>query len=325
MTIRNAFRARPGLALPATLALAATAVVCVISVFTHADPQAHAIRQRHRETAAWALAIGGLERFTAERAAVARAGMPDTTERVVFESPAGTATVELSRVRAATDDQPAVYLVRSRGVFHDGAGRPAWRAVAQFAVWQPSGFTARAAWSSARAQLPAPAGNVSGADRCNARPALPATLSGDDAAGIDWRGIVEGTALPRRATASAEAIPRYSNADTWPIIRVDGDHELRANGRGTLIVTGDLRIVGGHGWRGLVLVGGRVDLRRGASIRGALVSGLNETLGLAPADEDAIDPRARVHYDSCDLERAADAFGALVLVPDTRVSGWQPQ
>lgn len=29
-----------------------------------------------------------------------------------------------------------------------------------------------------------------------------------------------------------------------------------------------------------------------------------------------------IRLDSCDLERAADAFGVLAFVPDTRVSGW---
>jgi hypothetical protein len=226
-------------------------------------------------------------------------------------------------VRTATAEQPALYLVRSRGASAPLRGDTAVaHTVAQFATWLPAAFAPRAAWTTARTVLPAFTDNVSGHDRCGIAAPLAAVATDADAVGIDWRGIVEGTALPRRATAAAAAIPRYSNGETWPIIRVDGDHELRASGRGTLIVTGDLRIVGGHGWRGLVLAGGRVELRRGAAIRGALVSGLNETMGLAPAADDAIDPRARVHYDSCDLERAADAFGALVLVPDTRVSGW---
>lgn len=316
---------RPGLALPIAIGLAATAALCVISAFTHYDEATAAAVARQRRADAYALAVGGLERLVAERPGVARAGMPDTAEHVTFEGPAGRAAVELTRVRAASDGRPALYLIRSRGTVAGGRAAPAAEhTVTQFATWHPAGFAAAAAWTSARATPPLHGANVSGEDRCGGSTVQP-VLADADLAGIDWRGIVEGTALPRRATAHPDVLQRYSTAGTWPIIRVDGDHELTANGLGTLIVTGDLRIVGGREWRGLVLAGGRVELRRGAGVRGALVTGLNETLGLAPAADDTIDPRARVRFDSCDLARAADAFGALALVPDTRVDGWLPR
>jgi hypothetical protein len=323
--VRTASR-RPGLALPVAIGLATTAALCVLSAFTQYDAGGAAAVDRQRRADAYALAVGGIERFAAERPGVARAGTPDTAEHATFEGPAGRVEVALTRVHAARDGQPALYLIRSRGIVAAGrAASAAEHTVTQFATWQPAGFAPRAAWTSARPSSPAYRTGISGEDRCGASAALPPVLADADLPGIDWRGIVEGTALSRRATVRPEELPRYSSAGTWPIIRVDGDHELTANGHGTLIVTGDLRIVGGHEWRGLVLAGGRVELRRGAVVRGALVTGLNDKLGLAPAADDTIDPRARVRFDSCDLARAADAFGALALVPDTRVDGWLPR
>ena len=317
---RTADRRRHGFALPAALAFAGVLAVAAMTAFRPADTRFDEQRAAQRALDAYALAQGGLERFLAERASLVGTGAPAADESVRIDGAAGFADVTLSRVRPTTGGAPALYLVRAVGTV-PGARRPlAQHTVSQLARWRAGALGVPAAWTTVRAEAPV-TDRVDGADRCGAATALAAVASAPDFAALDWRGLVEGTALARGAARPASELPRYSTRGAWPIIRHDGDHDLAVSGQGTLIVTGDLRISGGHEWRGLILAGGRVQLLRGARVRGAVVTGLNERLGVAPTAPDVIDARARVRFDSCDLTRAADAFGTLELVPNTWVDG----
>jgi hypothetical protein len=317
---RIADRRRPGFALPATLAFAGVLAVAAVTAFTPADTGLDEQRAAQRALDAYALAQGGLERFLAERASLVGTGAPASDEAVRIDGAAGFADITLSRVRPTVGGTPALFLVRSVGTVPGARGPLAQHTVSQLARWRAGTLALAAAWTTMRVEAPITS-RVDGADRCGAATARAAVASAPDFAGLDWRGLVEGTALARGAARQASELPRYSTPEAWPIIRHDGDHDLAVSGQGTLIVTGDLRISGGHEWRGLILAGGRVALMRGARVHGAVVTGLNERLGVAPTAPDVIDARARVRFDSCDLTRATDAFGTLELVPNTWVDG----
>jgi hypothetical protein len=317
---RRCLRRRSGFALPAALALAGVVALAAIAAFTPLDAARDRTHARQRSLDASALAQGGLERFIAERAALIGTGRPAAGERARIDGAAGHADVTLTRLRPAVGGAPALFVIRSRGVPVGGRGPASEHAVSQLAVWRTAVPVLPAAWTTLGAAAPKTA-RVDGEDRCGALQAVVDVVSEPSFDAIDWRGIVEGTALVSGAVRPSSELARFSDPETWPIIRHDGDYDLTVSGQGTLIVTGDLRIVGGHEWRGLVLAGGRVELLRGARVRGAVVTALNERLGVAPAAPDAIDARARVRFDSCDLTRAADAFGTLELVPNTWADG----
>lgn len=77
-------------------------------------------------------------------------------------------------------------------------------------------------------------------------------------------------------TVSADEVSRYSNRETRPIIRLDADRPLRGYWRGTLIVTGDLRMTGGlerDGWILEDACDARAADTLGAFVPGRRVSG----------------------------------------------------
>jgi hypothetical protein len=101
------------------------------------------------------------------------------------------------------------------------------------------------------------------------------------AAGVRWSVLRDPTfPIPYDGTwPNFASIP----ADSFPVIRVNGNYTMDRSGRGTLIVTGNFYKAGGHEWSGIILAGGATSTSydggsgNGPAIRGMIVSGLNGT------------------------------------------------
>jgi hypothetical protein len=312
---------RGGLRLPLSITLLAALSVTATMAFTTSDSGQASLLRRQAELDAYARAQSGLERFIAERAAHGLLGTPAGEESAEIVLADGSAAVSLHRVRTASPDRPALYLLRSHSAAVVDGRAAGEQRVSQLAVWQTGRFAPRAVWTVTDSRPVRMAGHIDGRDLCGSGQRLPAVDHADRAAGIDWRGIDGGTALVAGAAIPAAEAMRYSQPERAPIIRGDGDHELRRSGSGTLIVKGDLQIMNEREWRGLILVGGRVSLHSGARVEGAVVSGLDAQLGAAPAGHDVIGAGASVRFDSCAIAAAADAFGTLAPIPSTWLDG----
>jgi hypothetical protein len=120
------------------------------------------------------------------------------------------------------------------------------------------------------------------------------------------------------------------NPNEWPTIIINGNSPLPADGRGTLIVTGDLDIGGGQRWEGILLVGGRIIDNGTGDIAGAVVTGLNVLKDCPAASNNPCDvpESSRANgtksytYDSCKVNNATSGLSRLVGVTNAWVDNW---
>ena len=105
----------------------------------------------------------------------------------------------------------------------------------------------------------------------------------------------------------------WSDPNFWPVIRANGDLDLPSDGRGTLIVTGNLLLNGSQHWRGLVLVGGAITSNGNNTVTGAIFTGLNVKLGQTVAQSDLGNGNKTYQYNSCDVASATMRFRKLVV------------
>ncbi|MFQ5889700.1 MAG: hypothetical protein ACE5JR_06570 [Gemmatimonadota bacterium] len=147
--------------------------------------------------------------------------------------------------------------------------------------------------------------------------------------GIDWEGIVDGTAVTPDYTIPPNSWPDFGSlpADEWPVIYIDNPSSVYEveqtqatgplNGRGTLIVRGDLTFTGNNNkdqwvqnnldplhWDGLILVGGAYRSNGYSEIEGALVTGLNLLLGESTNVSDLGNGNKTIKYNSCNVRDA---------------------
>ncbi len=152
--------------------------------------------------------------------------------------------------------------------------------------------------------------------------------------GVDWDAIVNDGAItpqfdiPSGGTGFPNQTWFNNNPTSWPTIIVRngpfGTHPTFPlpvdSGRGLLIVFGDLRFNGGSsGWKGIILVGGRLVSNGGQSIDGAIISGLNEQLGIAVEENDVevnnLNGTKNYNYNSCWVTNALMGSGGNSLRP----------
>jgi hypothetical protein len=114
----------------------------------------------------------------------------------------------------------------------------------------------------------------------------------------------------------------WADPDYWPTIVINGSGPLPTNGRGTLIVTGDLTFGGGDTWDGLILVGGRVVDNGVGTISGAVVSGLNVLPGDWVPQSSKANGKKNYQYDSCKVAQAVGAHTRLSQIPNAWVDNW---
>ncbi|HEX6308342.1 MAG TPA: hypothetical protein VFZ69_09160 [Longimicrobiales bacterium] len=109
----------------------------------------------------------------------------------------------------------------------------------------------------------------------------------------------------------------FTSSSYWPTILVNGSTPLPGNGRGILIVTGDLTLRGGDQWEGIILVGGMITDNGGGDIQGAVVSGLNVLKGQPVGVSSTVNGTKDYTYNSCAVAAAANGLAKLVPITNT--------
>jgi hypothetical protein len=153
-----------------------------------------------------------------------------------------------------------------------------------------------------------------------------------DAVPFDWDAIVNDNAITPDfdIPANGSGFPGVAwfdaNPSRWPVVIVRNGPDpntlftLTTEGRGLLIVFGDLRLNGSQaGWEGIVLVGGRLRSDGTNEVQGATITGLNVKLGFNVDDNDVNDLNGTKQYlyNSCNVRRAMNALGALRVFQNT--------
>lgn len=158
---------------------------------------------------------------------------------------------------------------------------------------------------------------------------------------IDWNGIIDksdpairpdktvcysGTYGWETEYGPCTAWPASFAADEWPVILVNGSTPLPSNGRGTLIVLGNLEFNGSHTWDGIIMVGGKIVANGTGTIGGAIVSGLN-VMRPSPwpstVEQSSIGNGTKNYqYDSCKVAKAASSFQRMQAFTNAWLDNW---
>ncbi len=151
---------------------------------------------------------------------------------------------------------------------------------------------------------------------------------------LDWAGITAGTTMPAdiNITSTSGTFPTTgtfsSDTNYWPIIHVfnrnpspgwNGTYTLPNQGRGILIVDGNLNINGSNQWDGVVLVGGQLTSNGNNVTSGTVMAGLNRLIGIpaaAVADAD-LNGQKSYMYNSCSVKKATSAMARYTMLPNT--------
>ncbi len=352
--MRRAHAERGSALLLSILAIAALGAG-LMGVLMLSGAERRAVLDQQASVDAFAVAEGGLQTFVANRAALGFTSSPAAAyESTRVSVPGGYADVVLQRLRPSVGGAPALYVIHAQGfaVQPQLSGTPiAGRRVAQLAVFGSGSMTPLAAFTSLSGIYKRNAsGTLNGADACGtaasvagvAVPTVPGYVqeSGKSAAagsppildlglagaaaatvGIDWAGILAGTAMTPDLVIPGAAWPSFP-ASYWPVILVNGDFTLPGNGQGTLIVTGSLTINKSRTWNGVIIVGDEITATSSFTVRGSAVSGLNVKLGQNPPRSDLGNGTRTFQYDSCNIASALGRFGGLQLLRNASSDGW---
>ena len=112
----------------------------------------------------------------------------------------------------------------------------------------------------------------------------------------------------------------------WPVILVNGDLSLRrqpeVNGKGILIVTGNLTLDGSWAHDGIVLVGGVLTSNGNNTIQGAVITALNIKLGIAVPQNAIAHGNKTYQYNSCSIASALKRIGSVRRVRNWWTDTW---
>jgi hypothetical protein len=349
---------RPGFVLPMALLLLALMTAGAVAVLSLGTAEVRVLDNDRAQTSAFATAEAGLQQYLARgritlgdttfvfpggRALVHAmlmrpAATPDDTALYVIRSEgftAGTSTIPEGRrtVAQLAYFLPGRFRARAAWTSYSGLDKQSGAGVISGNDACPTDGTDNIAGVSL------PTGTLFGGES-----SLHGSPAVDDSrtlfemvngANIDWAGISDPFA-PALAPdvivcgdspgfvigAPCGSFPTsWDDPDYWPVILVNGSYSLRSNGRGTLIVTGNLNFGGPARWDGIVLVGGVIKDSGNGTIAGAVVSGLDELEGrsLGPSSKGG----ARNYiYDSCQVQRAVERHSRLAQIPNAWVDNW---
>lgn len=346
-----------GLALPMAIFAVALLSALIAGALTVVSAERRSTDSAEATVRAASVAQAGLQQFMLNRTTSFgfTASPPAVYESTRVAMADGYADVVLQRVRAAAAGQMAIYVVRSTGTDTNArlANVPqATRIVAQYVRWSVGSMNVQAGWTSLTGLTKnGGSGTLSGTDACGDStakagvgvPASPgysqnggsSVPSGSppilnlgtqaqamDAVNIDWNGIVNGGAITPTYTLPPDAWPSFPTG-SWPVIYVDqANYTLPGNGRGTLIVRGNLTISGARSWDGIILVGGTLTSNGNNTVQGAVISGLNVMLGETVGVSDVGNGTKTYGYNSCNVASALANFSGLQTVPNAWVDNW---
>jgi hypothetical protein len=170
-----------------------------------------------------------------------------------------------------------------------------------------------------------------------------AEMSGVIGQQIDWVGITNPVSPTITATSGSAVcrpntygfIAAYgpcvnempTNFTDWPTVVVNGSITLQSSGRGVLIVTGDLIMLGNMDWDGVILVGGKIVDNGQGNIRGSVISGLNQLKGDTVEESNVATSEAngtkRYQFDSCAVQNAlAGATSGMRPIQNAWSDNW---
>jgi hypothetical protein len=350
---------RRGVTLPMTIIVIAVLAVSVAISYSRLSSERRITGDGAAQLDAFAVAQSGLSQYLGTRAA--KPGASQDTTYTTIPGGTAVISLRMLR-ESTTTLLPAVYVITSKGTNsgakrYDSRTPPAERTVATYALWTPAPFDLNAGVTSLTGVTAnGNSSHYSGVDNCGAaatipgvavpngawNPQHPSVVDGipDDAAvpmgtqgpagtakdevAIDWAGIVAGTAFPADYVYPASGWPGAGSpgmAD-WPVTRVNGNLDMPGNGKGILVVTGNLTISGNKQWDGLILVGGTLTGNGNSTIYGGIITGLNVKLGMIVPDYDVGSGTKTWQYDSCALTRALGHVGSLERVRNGWVDTW---
>jgi hypothetical protein len=351
---------RRGSALVTSLVLLAVISAAAAGAFSMIASERQSLGDHEGEAEAYDIARSALDRFIADPSTVLPGFNPPAwtgPDSVQVNFSNGHAWVRVQRLHLTGNTQIATYSVRSRGVrtARLGANNPAAeRVVGQYARFNTGTIGALSAWTSLGGLVKSGgSGVISGVDECAVLPpvggvAVP-TVPGynqsggafvpngnpnlidmgtqaqaNDMVGIDWAGIVGGTALTYDVTSPPGAWPSFADPAYWPVIYVNqvAEFTLPSDGRGFLIVRRDMKLNGSVQWQGVILVGGALTSSGNNTVSGAIVSGLNLTLGEAVGVSDVGSGTKSFRYNSCYIANAASRLRGFSPLRNTTVDNW---
>lgn len=150
---------------------------------------------------------------------------------------------------------------------------------------------------------------------------------------IDWQGFINEDVINFDMHVGGSGddtwpAPEYfsDNPNRWPVIYIDNKDGMfdpsSMNGRGILIIRGDLKLTGGDEWDGIVLVGGRIEDNGAGALSGAVISGLNVKLD-EPVDKSSRANGTKTYrYNSCWVSSALNGAATLTAMRNTWFDGW---
>lgn len=346
---------RRGMTLPLTILVIAILGVSVAITYARLSSERRITGDGQAQLDAFTVAQSGLSSYLA-----GVNGRPAPSDNATVAAPGGSAVVNLRMLRDTTITLlPAVYVITSRGTAtvaksYDTKTPPAERTVATYAVWTPASFDLNAALTTLTAvDKNGASGEMSGIDACGMMPSIPGVAAptggysgptgpidgnpdntpvglgtagpggtAKDQVAIDWAAITQGPISPILPHDYLHpAWPTATEMLAWPVIRVNGNFNLPTNGRGILVVTGNLTLNGSENWDGLILVGGTITSNGNNHTKGAVVAGLNVKLGQT-VGESNLNGNKTYEYDSCALTRALGHIGSLQRVRNGWIDTW---
>lgn len=351
----SALADRRGFALPVVILIVALLTVLLTTGLSRARTERQIAQASDETSEALTVAQSGLQTYLGTVAT-----RPADGDSVRINVTGGYANVVVHLVRRPADTtQRSLYLVRSTGVVinpDSGAAARAQRTIAQFAEWEAGYILRRGALTAAngvRKRNGSGTMRIWGHDYSGCSPtaaSIPGMRATSDTMGVpnpvvDYQGappvILEGpaagaavatqTAINWAGALGGDLTPDYTsfqNFDfSYPIQRVIGDvsRSVASGGSGLLIVSGDLTITGFFFFQGIILVGGAIhfDDDSWVVIRGLVVSGLNEQLGMNPnQNRYGQGDYLEIQYASCYVQLALAPLKGLSPVRNAWLDSW---
>lgn len=151
--------------------------------------------------------------------------------------------------------------------------------------------------------------------------------------GIDWRAIQNGAVTADYTVNNSSQWPTAAlfalNPNTWFVIRVryqDANPPLTFfPGRGIIIADSNFVMNGNEDWKGILLVGGKLDSNGNNANYGATLSGLNLLLNNNPIPQSTQNGAKSFFYHSCNVRDAASRLSSYMVVQNAwmdNIAGW---
>ncbi len=350
-----------GFALPLVILLIALLTVLLTAELSRATAE-YQIAMAHEAVAeARAVAQSGLQTYLGAVGfdACDRPVRPADGDSVRINVPGGYAEVVARVVRRPADSLANwLYVVRSAGYViwpSAGATPVATRTVAQFAEWQSGSLDLPAAFTAANGlnRIGGGTGQFHGSDEhavsaCQTSPRRSLRVSGGvpdlvdyDLTGDSPLGFGSGSSIVTDARIDwgttltpGRIMPDFTTPQpddgTYPVVLVMGDATFGTAGattfgRGLLIVSGDLTILGSFvQFYGVVLVGGEIHFDAADQrFDGLVASGLNRQLGMFVPDGTFGGDYTDIDYNSQYVFLAMRALAGFAPVANAHIEDWK--